>query len=275
MRALAVVAITLPYAMTGFAGPCEMIDDPAGYRYLECDPAKAKAAKEAAKAVAKANEKSPRPKPGWEMTVEEFTAQMEVESSKNETERAAAKARADALRQEEDRKRADAARRRAEAAERAEADFRQAAGAGRIGAWRYAIDAEKMGGGTIKTAITQSRNEVEFGFPYQGRQRATLKLRAHPRFGRDVILAIEKGQVLCESDGCSVTLKFGSGQPQRFQAARAADHSTTMLFIRDHDRFVGNARKVDTLLIEAQFFQEGNRIFEFDVSALKWPFSGK
>jgi hypothetical protein len=72
-----------------------MIDDPAGYRYLECDPDKAKAAKEAA-AVARAKAGPPK-KPGYAQTVEEFKANMEAENAKTAEERAAAKARAEAL----------------------------------------------------------------------------------------------------------------------------------------------------------------------------------
>jgi hypothetical protein len=82
------------YFSVARAEPCEMIDDPAGYRYLECDPQKAKAAKEAA-ALAAAT--TPPKKPGWAQSVEEFKANMEAESGKSETERAAAKAKADAI----------------------------------------------------------------------------------------------------------------------------------------------------------------------------------
>lgn len=252
-----------------------MVDDPAGYRYVECDPEKINAAKGAAKAAAKANEGKPTPKAGWQESPEEFAARMAVENAKTEEERAAARTRADTVRRGEDRKRAKAEKERAASVANAEAEFRQAAKAGQLGAWRYMIDEEKMGGGSVKFATTQSKNEVSFRFPYQGRQRATLQLRAHPRFGRDVILSIEKGQMLCEYDGCSVTVRFGDGKPQRFRAARSADQSSNVLFIRDHDRFAASLKRVELLMIEARIYQEGNEIFEFDAAGLKWPFSDR
>lgn len=55
-----------------------------------------------------------------------------------------------------------------------------------------------------------------------------------------------------------------------FSAAEPADHSTTVLFLRNYDRFVTNLRKANSVSIEAQFFQQGTRVFHFNVSGLKW-----
>jgi len=145
----------------------------------------------------------------------------------------------------------------------------------KLGSWRYEDKDDKMAGGKIRQATTESRNEVNFGFPYQGNQRATLLLRVHPRYGRDVVLLLDKGQFLCQIGGCNVAVKFGDAQPQTYSAAPPADHSSTALFIQGHDRFIANAKKVEKVLIEAQFYQEGNRVFEFDVGGLQWPPGGK
>lgn len=127
-----------------------------------------------------------------------------------------------------------------------------------------------MGRGTIRQATVRSLNEVNFHFPYQGAQRATLVLRVHPKHGRDVILTIEKGQFLCRLDECSVAVKFDQGKPRDFVAVGPADNNTTTLFIRGYERFVAAARKAKKIYVEAQFYQEGTRVFEFDVSGLKW-----
>jgi predicted nucleic acid-binding Zn ribbon protein len=137
--------------------------------------------------------------------------------------------------------------------------------------WNYQESDEKMGRGKIKSAFVKSLNQVEFGFPYQGAQRATLQLRNHPKYGKDVILIIERGQFLCQIDVCNIAVRFGDGEPQTFRASEPTDHSTEVLFINDHDRFVANTKKVKKVYIEAQFFQEGTRVFEFDVSDLNWP----
>lgn len=96
----ATLIVCLSLSQAAVPSSCEMIDDPAGYRYLECDPARIQAAKDAAAAAAKANEGKPRAKAGWEETVEEFAARMAVENAKTEAERAAAKAKADVVRRE-------------------------------------------------------------------------------------------------------------------------------------------------------------------------------
>lgn len=136
--------------------------------------------------------------------------------------------------------------------------------------WRYDESTEQMGRGTVKHAQVKSLNEVVFDFPYRGDQRGTLTLRAHPKFGKDVILSVEKGQFLCGIDECAVAVRFDDGKAQNYSAVGPADHSTTSLFIRGHDRFVTAAKKAKRVSIEAQFYQQGNRVFEFDIAGLKW-----
>ena len=136
--------------------------------------------------------------------------------------------------------------------------------------WNYEESLDKMGRGTIKNATVNSVNEIQFGFPYQGSQRGTLQLRIHPKYGKDVILSIEKGQFLCGIDSCTVAVRFDQGTAQAYSASEAADHRTTVLFLQNYDLFLGNVRKSKKVYIEAQFYQEGARVFEFDIMGLKW-----
>lgn len=137
--------------------------------------------------------------------------------------------------------------------------------------WNYEENQDAMGRGKIKHAYVKSLNQVQFDFPYKGAQRATLQLRTHPQYGKDAILSIERGQFLCAIDGCTVNVRFGTGKPVAYRAVEPADHSTTVLFIKGHDQFVANTKKVEKVSVEARFYQEGNKVFEFDVSGLKWP----
>jgi len=127
-----------------------------------------------------------------------------------------------------------------------------------------------MGRGKIKTATVVSSNEVYFDFPYQGAQRATLTLRKHPKHGKDVILSIEKGQFNVGVDGCNVAVRFDSGKPRNYSAVGPADYGTTTLFLHGYDRFVAAAKKAKTVSIEAVFYQEGDRVFTFEIAGLKW-----
>lgn len=137
-------------------------------------------------------------------------------------------------------------------------------------AWNYSDREDAMTGKTSHTALVLSTNEIEFDFPYSKPQRARLTLRKHPRYGNDVILAIERGQFNCRSDSCSVRVRFGDGQAQTFSMSEPQDNSSTQLFFDNYKRFVDQLRTVDTLRIEAQFYQEGNRVFEFGVDGLEW-----
>jgi hypothetical protein len=136
--------------------------------------------------------------------------------------------------------------------------------------WTYQTLQDAMVQKPIRYASVQSINELNFGFPYQGAQHATLTLRTHPRFGKNVMLRIERGQFLCGVEGCSVTVRFDVGKPQRFSVDEPSDHSTTYLFIDNYDGFLASLRKSKKIYIAAEFYQEGSPVLEFDISKLNW-----
>jgi hypothetical protein len=138
-------------------------------------------------------------------------------------------------------------------------------------AWRYDTYTDQMTNKEAQTAKIDSTNTLSFDFPYSGSQRATLQIRKHPRWGSDVILEVEQGQFLCSSyDGCSVSVRFGNGKPQRFSAKEPGDNRTTAIFISDYNRFMTQMRKVDEVVIEASFYQEGSWPLSFSTSDLDW-----
>lgn len=133
--------------------------------------------------------------------------------------------------------------------------------------WDYFSSLDDMSSGRVHTAIVSSVNTVNLDFPYQGAQHATLKLRTHPRWGKDVIFRIERGQLLCNSyDGCSVLVRFDDGQAVEYTANEPSDNSTEVLFIANYSQFVGNMLKAKVVRISPRIYQNGNPIFRFDVS---------
>lgn len=131
-----------------------------------------------------------------------------------------------------------------------------------------------MNGKKISFAVLESSNQITFDFPYNQVQRGTLQLRVHPRHGRDAILSVEKGQFLCSFDGCRVQVRFDDAEAVAFSASEPDSHDTTLLFIQGYDRFTKRLKAAKKVRIEAQFFQEGPRTFEFDVEGLQWPPKG-
>jgi len=136
--------------------------------------------------------------------------------------------------------------------------------------WNYADDEDNMSGKPVRRAYVSSISTVDFKFPYRGTQRATLTIRKHPRWGTSVYIAIEKGQFVCGYDGCDVRVRFAKGNAQRMSASEPDDQSSDLLFISNASSFINQARKSDKVYIEADFYQEGSRIFEFDISDLDW-----
>lgn len=136
--------------------------------------------------------------------------------------------------------------------------------------WNYSTSEDSMSGKPVRRAYVSSINTVDFDFPYAGAQRATLTIRKHPRWGTSVYIRIEKGQFVCGYDDCNVRVRFASGNAKRVSASEPEDNSSNLLFINNESSFISQARKSDKVYIEAGFYQEGNRVFEFDISDLEW-----
>ncbi len=133
--------------------------------------------------------------------------------------------------------------------------------------WTYYQTDDDMGKGAVYTAHVSSTNTVEFSFPYSGEQHATLFLRTHPRWGKNLYFRIEKGQLLCNSyDGCNVLIRFDDGAAMNFSAIGPEDNSTEILFIQNYGRFVEKMLKAKRVRIAVNVYQEGAPTFEFDVS---------
>lgn len=138
-------------------------------------------------------------------------------------------------------------------------------------AWEYEEQADAMGRGGVKTALVTSTNTFNLNFPYKGEQHAIVMIRKHPKHGKNIVFAIEHGQLICDYDDCAITVRFDNNKPMRFSANKPADHSTTAFFLEGFDRFISSAKKSKRLQIEVVFFQQGGRILEFDITGLKWP----
>lgn len=132
--------------------------------------------------------------------------------------------------------------------------------------WSYFSNADDMTSKPIRFAQVTSNNQISLDSPYQGAQRGTLELRTHPRYGKDVILSIDRGQFLCHTYDCSVMVRFDDKSPVRYEAGEPSDYSTTTLFIRNYSRFVEQLKQAKKVRIEVKLFHNGTQTFEFDVA---------
>lgn len=139
-------------------------------------------------------------------------------------------------------------------------------------AWEYSEHEDAMGRGNDKFATVTSVNAVTFGFPYAGEQHVTLTLQKNPKNGNYAILKIQRGQFLPSTIQNFITVRFDKGELQKFVIGDAADGSSDLTFIKEFPRLLTELRKAKTVKIEANFYREGSRVFEFDVHGLraKW-----
>lgn len=135
--------------------------------------------------------------------------------------------------------------------------------------WMYAESEDPMSSKTSRTASVISANRFEFGFPYGGPQNARLTLRRHPRWGNDVVLVIERGQILCSSYECPVRIRFDDDPPKTFTGTEPADNSSETVFIPGFNAFEARLKKAKKLLVEVNIFQQGTLQAEFDVEGFK------
>ena len=137
--------------------------------------------------------------------------------------------------------------------------------------WSYSNDPDMVSGKEISQANMMSINSFEMEFPYQGGTFGHLSVRKHPRYGKDIMFIINKGQLHCTSyDGCQVSVRFDDNKPFKVHANEPEDNSNTVLFLSGYDKLLKQIRTSKTMIIEATFYQNGERAFEFDVSNLNF-----
>lgn len=132
--------------------------------------------------------------------------------------------------------------------------------------WNYSAINDSISKSPGRQASIASTNGFALSSPYAGLQHALLTVREHPRFGKDVIVQIERGQLLCGVSGCSVPVRFDDGGTQRFHAAESADNDSKVLFLTDYGKFMRELSKAKVVRIEPTFYQHGNITLEFGAS---------
>lgn len=138
--------------------------------------------------------------------------------------------------------------------------------------WKYSEELDQMTSKATKHATLASTNSLSLGFPYRGENYGVLQIRQHPKYGLDVIVSVQKGQVLCRSyDGCSVSVRFDDQAPVVFSGVGPADHGSTSVFLRPELRFISLAKKAKRVLVQLSFYQSGEQVLSFETGTpLVW-----
>lgn len=141
-----------------------------------------------------------------------------------------------------------------------------------ISSWDYSQFEDEMGSGKVYTAAIESTNTINLDFPYKGEQHGLLMLREHPKHGKDVILKIQRGQLLDSEYNDPVVVRFDTDKPLTFSSVGASDHSTETLFLRGNafSVFANRLKTAKTVRIQAPIYQGGNQVFVFNVEGFNW-----
>ena len=139
-------------------------------------------------------------------------------------------------------------------------------------AWEYESKTDQMTNKRSAEASLTSDNTLNLDFPYNGAQKGFLVVRRHPQYGLDVIVAISKGQILCNTYDCRISVRFDDGAPMKFGGSGPADHSSTSVFLEGPERFINLAKKAKKILVQINLFHNGSQVLEFSSPVpLEWP----
>lgn len=138
--------------------------------------------------------------------------------------------------------------------------------------WQYLAQEDKMTGKPSKRAYLESNNTLALDFPYNGRNHGILQVRKDPKHGTNVLVRVEKGQILCRSyEPCTISVRFDSAQPVRFSGVGSGDHDSKIVFFNSEPKFIAAAKKAKKILIQLTMYQAGEQVLEFQSSKpLEW-----
>lgn len=144
------------------------------------------------------------------------------------------------------------------------------------GKWEYRDYEDKASGKTAFKASLLSENKINLSFPYSGSQNGTLSVRNHPRWGKNIFLKIEKGQIL-SIDGYSFDnkyflVRFDDGDVKRWNYVGSSDQSSDIIFISNEKNFLKFLTNANKIYITINLYQDGQYTFVFDPKGLKKEF---
>ncbi|WP_404655964.1 hypothetical protein [Raoultella ornithinolytica] len=139
--------------------------------------------------------------------------------------------------------------------------------------WKHDVTEDKMGRGSDEVASVVSSNTLSLQPPYDGKQNATFSLRSLRGENNEFVVAIEKGQIICEQDGCGLLVRVDGEKAFRLTGAHPKDGSSDMVVGSINAEDLRKIKKSKSILIELTIYQNGEHVLEFD--SKNNPFIGR
>ena len=157
-----------------------------------------------------------------------------------------------------------------------------APGSVNVATWSTGSFGDKMEGTVTNYTRQRSTDWNSFKFPYEGKTYAYFQINddGHATF------EIDRGQIQCSSyNGCSLKIKIDNQKPIYISAAQNNNGKSDYVSICtgtdpgtyycNGKSFIKSLKGAKKILVEAQVFQEGNPVWEFDVSEFEMPKKAK
>lgn len=135
--------------------------------------------------------------------------------------------------------------------------------------WTYSDSKDEMTEKEIRYAFLDANNEFEFGFPYEGGSKLKIMLRRTGGTKNEVMLQISKGQFMGNYNS-DVKVKFDAGPLKTFSFSEPGDATSNIIFLNSEQSFISQLKKSKHVKIQAPYYQEGQKVAEFDTEGLEW-----
>lgn len=137
--------------------------------------------------------------------------------------------------------------------------------------WHRDESTDDMTGKPTVSVSARSMHSFELEFPHRGMHYGHLTVRRHPRYGLDVIVSVEAGQLICDYENCRILVRFDDKKPTSFAVSEAADRSSKTWFINDTSRFLKSLERANLVAAELRFYRQGHRTLKFETTGFKRP----
>ena len=140
--------------------------------------------------------------------------------------------------------------------------------------WSVSREVDPMTDKETVWKTLRSDNWISQDFPYEGITQARITVRKSPKYGTDVYVRIDRGQIHGnEYRGTNyVTVRFDKDKAKRYYFNESADGSPDIVFLQGVTDFIRRAKKAKSIKVEIPVWQYGDALFEFSVDKpLEWP----
>ena len=132
--------------------------------------------------------------------------------------------------------------------------------------WEFSFSQDEMTDSQNIWASLCSDNYVNQDFPYEGNTYAHLTVRYMKKYGYDVLVQIDRGQIIYNYGSSNyVSVRFDDAAPKKYTFNSSADYDSETIFLNNVTDFIARAKKATVIKIDLPLYQEGRPVFTFTV----------